>query len=799
MDQAQRDQHETARLNALTGFDILDSDREDAFDDVARLASFICDVPIALVSLIDATRQWFKAEVGLGIRETDRSIAFCAHAIEGDDLFVVGDATQDARFKENPLVLGDPNIRFYAGSPLQTAEGYNLGTLCVIDNKPRELTPAQRDALQALGRQVVKLLELRKLAHEQARSNELLETARELAVQATEFKSRFLANMSHEIRTPMNGIMGMTELLSETRLDNEQRRFVSVIQASSGSLLTILNDILDLSKVEAGKLHLESRAFNIREVVESTLELFSGMARTKGIEITSLVHHDVPQIVHGDEGRVRQILRNLLVNAVKFTERGHVWVDVEDDVQDADRALVRFSVSDTGIGIDPAGQSSLFDAFKQGDESTTRRFGGTGLGLSIAKQLSELMGGTIGFESQPGKGSTFWFTIRFDEPASEEESRPASISELRVLVVDPGDRSRQVVSQNFQRWGVSFDEAATGIGALKRVNGGEHYHLMLIAGALPDMQASELATQIRAASTDPPLLYLMGEYGVQDSLNSAFAGTIHKPIQQSQLFDVLVGGTKMKEPAAAVVPQEPASGKILLVDDNATNRLVGIAQLRALGYDADLAENGAVAVAALRERAYDAVLMDCQMPEMDGYEAAAHIREIEKGRTRTPIIAVTANAQPSERLKVLDAGMDDYISKPLQKRDLAEILKKWTALAFDAGMISEALATLREDVGPEAVEELIGIFLSDSKKAVLELDSLLSVADYPAIAARAHALRGSASNFHAGSVMTLCENLERQAQLQNSLKGIEGTWARLRRELEALQNYLTHRPHNQVK
>lgn len=776
---------EAARLRALAEYDILDTEREEAFDDLARLAAFICDVPIALISIVDSKRQWFKADIGLGVPQTDRSISFCAHAILQEGLFVVGDATQDPRFRENPLVTGEPNIRFYAGAPLQTPEGFNLGSLCVIDRQPRELTQAQRDALAALSRQVIKLLELRRLAREQARSNELLEAARLMAEKATEFKSRFLANMSHEIRTPMNGIMGMTELLLETDLDSEQRRFLSVIKSSSDSLLSILNGILDLSKVEAGKLQLESCRFSLSELVETTVDLFHGMARSKGLELTSVVQPGFPREVRGDEGRVRQLLRNLLANAVKFTQRGHVWIDVSADEQGPGYLVARFSVSDTGIGVASKALDALFEPFTQADETMSRRFGGTGLGLSIVKQLAELMGGSVGFESQPGRGSTFWFTVRLE---TGEAAAARSVAELRALVVDPSERGRAVLTQNFLNWGVAFDEASNARDAIAQLARAT-YDFVFVASTLSDLEPPAFAALARALPDPPRALYLVGDFGALElaqAVAHGFTGTLVKPVQQQQLFDALAGATQQPLLSENGAASPSPGGSVLVVDDNATNRLVGKAQVQALGYAVEVASGGPEALELLRARRFDVVLMDCQMPGMDGYETTRAIRQME-GSHRTPIVAVTANAQASERRNVLDAGMDDYVAKPLRKRELSDVLQKWVVAENDPAPLVAALDELRKEAGAAVVDELIALFLRDSEGLLRDLEAAVPERHYDEVAARAHALRGSAANFSAEAVVTLAAELERHAELQNATRELDGTWWRLRRDTQALR------------
>ncbi|MGK0188945.1 MAG: signal transduction histidine kinase [Verrucomicrobiales bacterium] len=409
--------NEAERLQTLHRYQILDTEAEEAFDELTRLAAIICDSPISVTSLVDEKRQWFKSKFGIDADETPREWAFCTHAIMNPKPMVVPDATRDSRFAENPLVVGDPHIRFYAGAPLKSLNGTNLGTLCVIDKAPRELTDEQRTALELLSRQVVVQLELR-LSNISLRdtntqlmqTREALEKAKETAESATRTKSEFLANMSHEIRTPMNGVIGMIELLQVTGLTSEQKDCVDTIRSSGEILLQVIDDVLDFSKVESGRIDLECVPFELRHCIHSTLRILESIADRKSLRLSAEISDEVPNTVIGDSTRLRQILMNLVSNAIKFTEKGEVKIMVEPQTGDAGDA-VSFTVKDTGIGISEEGQNRLFRSFSQVDASTTRKYGGTGLGLAICKGLVEAMGGTIGVKSQFGKGTSLYFTI----------------------------------------------------------------------------------------------------------------------------------------------------------------------------------------------------------------------------------------------------------------------------------------------------------------------------------------------------------------------------------------------------
>lgn len=974
---------EPQRLEALRHYQVLDTLPELALDDITRLASTICGTPIALISLVDSHRQWFKSKVGLAASETPRDIAFCAHAILRDDLLLVPNALEDGRFADNPLVTSDPHIRFYVGAPLVTPNGYKIGTLCAIDRMPRELTAAQADSLRALSRLVINHLEqrlhavrleesiaeraqaesalqsnlafqqailnganysiistdldgiirsfnrkaeewlgyqaqevvgrrtpalfhdpqevvaraamlsaelgravtpgfetfvarariedapeesewtyvrkdgsrfpvllsmtglrnpageltgflgvarditLRKqaeqaLAESEARYRDLFENsgdliqsqrpdgsfayvnprwrkvlgydeseiaglnfqqlihpdcrdhcldlfdrllrgedvgriearlvckdgrsidvegavscqfqngkpvatrgifrditerkrweaelakARDVALDSARLKSEFLANMSHEIRTPLNGVIGMTRLLLDTELTQEQKDFAETIRQSGESLLVIINDILDFSKIEAGKLEFEMLNFDLRETVEGSVELLADRAAAKRIELASLIPGDVPFRLCGDASRLRQVLVNLVSNAVKFTERGEVVARVTLESQTPTSVRLRFAVTDTGIGIPATAQERLFQAFTQADGSTTRKYGGTGLGLAISKRLVEMMGGEMGVDSTPGKGSTFWFTARFDKaPASTAPERPAptSLENLRVLIVDDNATNRQILQHYVSAWRMRPEQvssAAEALAALRRAAAaGQPFELALIDAQMPEMDGLQLAAAVKAAKEIPALALVMltsmdRRLSAETLRETGIQACLIKPIKQSNLLDrihCVIGqaasrkvAESQRQPSAADTPVPPVTTRkrlVLLAEDNPINQKVASQQLKRLGYTTDVAGNGLEVLQMLQRIPYDFILMDCQMPEMDGYTAARQLRQMEADgrlRNRPYIIAMTANAMQGDREKCLEAGMDAYVCKPVRPAELKQALEQGEAL-----------------------------------------------------------------------------------------------------------------------
>ncbi|MEO5822355.1 MAG: response regulator [Vicinamibacteraceae bacterium] len=519
--------------------------------------------------------------------------------------------------------------------------------------------------------------------------------ARDQALESARLKSEFLANMSHEIRTPMNGVIGMAGLLRGTHLDAQQVEFVTTIQDSADSLLTVINDILDFSKIESGKLQFDSVDFDLRAVVEGVVGLLAAQALTKRLELSADVAPDRAVVLRGDPGRLRQVLANLIGNAVKFTAIGEVAVSAHFAALTDTAATIRIEVRDTGIGIEPSAVPRLFQPFTQADGSTTRRFGGTGLGLAISRRLIELMGGEMGVASTPGEGSTFWFTARFERRPALAPRPSAPLGELRVLIVDDHRTNRQVLRHQLAAWGVRTAEAADGHAALDELRAaagrGAPYDLAILDSHMPGMDGLEVAQAIRAdGGLGTPRLVMMTSLApdASDDLRAAgLAATLTKPVKQGQLFDCLAGVMGIHAPPPplpAPVARAPVAdptldrGLVLVVDDNLVNQRVALAQLARLGFRTRVAGNGREAVEAVLGNGmpYDVVLMDCQMPEYDGYEATQAIRAGERGR-RTPIIAMTAHALQGDKDRCLQVGMDDYLSKPLQLEGLRQMLVRW--------------------------------------------------------------------------------------------------------------------------
>jgi PAS domain S-box-containing protein len=1129
-------ENEAARLESLRRYAILDTLPEQEFDDLSRLAALICGTPIALVSLVDENRQWFKSKVGIEDSETPRDIAFCAHAINASSVMVVPDALADERFRSNPLVTGDPNVRFYAGAPLLTPEGYALGTLCVVDRVPRELSPDQLEALKALSRLVVNELELRrsvgdlskavrerrlvegeldqlfhlssdlfciagfdghfkrlnpsweqtlgisreellsrpyiefvhpddrettlkeseKIAHGAAifsfenrfrcgdgtyiwllwnatpssdqnlifavarditlrkraerrlavgytltrilaeaenlgaasplilraiceglgwelgafwRLDELahvlrcvdlwhvpaqefpgfekatreltfrrgaslpglvweigqskwvtdvperenfprikiarseglnsafafpiriddrvvgviecvsreirthepellemfdsigsqigqfmerrraeselklyadyleaarlaqeadarrlallvheLEIAKARAEEATRSKSEFLANMSHEIRTPMNAVIGMTELALDTELTSQQREYLVTVKNSAGSLLNLINDILDFSKAEAKKLELDRVDFVLRDMLEDTLRALAIRAQQKGLELACHVAPEVPDALVGDAERLRRIVVNLVGNAIKFTENGEVVLNTSLESRTNEGVVLHFSVTDTGIGIPREKQRAIFEAFEQGDASTTRKYGGTGLGLSISSQLSELMGGRIWLESEPGRGSTFHFTVRLGLQTSaiaEPAPVPVKLLDLPVLVVDDNSTSRQILEEMLTNWKMKPVAAASGpaaLEALKRAQKkGEPFRLVLADGHMPGMDGFDLSTSVqkdsRLRGVTVILLTFAGHREDQARAKRVGAAVaVTKPVKQSELWDAIVTalhvpGRKIRPSAARSVARGTHRRlRVLVAEDNPVNQELVLHLLERRGHSAIVAENGKQAIAALEKHKFDLVVMDVQMPEMGGIEATEEIRRKEKSNGgHVPIFAMTAHAMPGDRERCLAAGMDGYIPKPIDPKLFTQIIETGALPSVKAagqdgqpsdqakidGAVNAQKLLERFGGNRKLLRSLIETFRHDCPKMMTKIRGALSARDARALAEAAHALKGSVGNFGPSSAFETAREIEKSGR-EGKLDGAWELYATLEDDLARL-------------
>ena len=730
----------------------------------------------------------------------------------------IEDVTCDSNFPR-AVIAAQEGLHAAFGFPILLGAQI-LGVLEFFSRQIQKPDSKLLEMMSAIGSQIGQFIERKEAEDALLVYARDLETARKRAEEATRAKSEFLANISHEIRTPMNAMIGMTELALETRINREQREYLNTIQGSANALLTLVNDLLDFSKIEARKLQLDHVGFNLRDALEDTLRVLAPRADQKGIELACHVHPDVPDALLGDPLRLRQIVVNLVGNAIKFTEHGEVVLRVRSESRPDGNTQLSFSVSDTGIGIPPEKQIVIFEAFSQADSSTTRRYGGTGLGLAISAQLVELMGGRIWVESQPGQGSTFHFTARFELQEQGMEKPPAperTLTDLPVLIVDDNATNRRILHEVLTSWRMRPVTVESGTAALAKLEDSlrteQPFAVVLLDGHMPDMDGFSVAERICRDARHAGLKVVMLTSAARPEdvgrcRKSGISAYLTKPIKQSELFDVIIsaiGQPVTERPTAsrsrkiARFARRPL--KVSIAEDNQVNQLVAIRTFEKLGHRATVVSNGREALSAVQTGKFDLIAMDVQMPEMDGFEATNAIRAWEKTTgIHTPIVAMTAHAMTGDRERCLAAGMDGYTSKPIRIQELEEVIAQLIGPLHAAkglpevtnqedSVVDRAALLAGVDGNRKLLGELVRIFLKDSPQRLVEIKDAIRRGDCGALGRAAHVLKGAVGNFAAKKAFAAAQHLESVGN--NGDLGVAGeAYATLESELALLSEKL---------